>query len=61
MISHILKIRSNLSAGLYRSLVVQEFDSPRISKNSAHEGAEVVIPTHRSSLPPSLGFISVRD
>jgi hypothetical protein len=30
----------------------QEVEAPRISRQSAHEGGKVVIPTHRPSSPP---------
>ena len=44
----------------------QEFEAPRISKHSAHEGGAFVSPTHRPLLPPApqeifLELISLRD
>ena len=33
-------------------LGLQEFEAPRISRQSAHEGGKVVNPTHRPPLPP---------
>ena len=37
---------------LDRLLGLQEFEAPRISRQSAHEGDKVVSLTHRSPLPP---------
>ena len=39
--------------GLFRTLILQEIEVPRISRQSAHESGKVVIPTPRPSLPPS--------
>jgi hypothetical protein len=36
---------------LHRPIGVQEVESPRISRNSAHEGGKAVSPTHRLPLP----------
>jgi len=35
-----------------RPLVLQEFEDPRISRQSAHEGDKVISLTHRPPLPP---------
>jgi hypothetical protein len=37
---------------LDRPLGFQEFEAPRISRQSAHEGGKVVSPTHRPPLSP---------
>ena len=37
----------------FKPLKVQEFEAPRISRQSAHERGTVVSPTHRPPLPPS--------
>jgi len=37
--------------GLDRPLGLQEFEAPRISRQSAHEGGKVVIPMHRPLSP----------
>ena len=47
-----LKGKSYLITGLDRPLRLQEFEAPRIYKQSAHEGGKVVSPTHRPPLPP---------
>jgi hypothetical protein len=41
---------SHYKAG--QALRVKEFDSPRTSSQSAHEGGKVVSPTHWPPLPP---------
>jgi hypothetical protein len=38
--------------GLDMSLGLQEVESPRISRQSANEGGQVVSPKHRPPLPP---------
>jgi hypothetical protein len=38
--------------GLDRHRVIQEFEAPIISRQSAHEGGEFLSPTHRPPLPP---------
>ena len=48
--------KTYLITGLDRDLGFQEFEAPRISKQSAHECGKVVRPTHRPSL-----LISVRE
>jgi hypothetical protein len=37
---------------LYRSLGLQEFEAPRISRHSVHKGCKVVSPMHRPPLSP---------
>ena len=37
---------------LERHMRVQEVETPRISRQSAHDGAKVHNPIHRPSLPP---------
>ena len=39
--------------GLYGPLGLQEVETRRIFRQSAHEGSKVVCPTHRPPLPPS--------
>ena len=52
--------------GLEKTLGLQEIEAPTISRQSAHEGGELVSPTHWPSLPPPpqeippLVLISVR-
>jgi len=44
--------KSHPITGLDRSLGLQEFEAPRISRQSAHEGGGAVSLTHRTPLPP---------
>ena len=56
-------IKINPFTGLYRPLGLQEVEDPRISIQSAHEGDQVVSPTHRPPLRTPkmhLVIISVR-
>jgi hypothetical protein len=46
------KTQRNSCKGLDMSLVLQEVDSPRVSRKSANESGRVVSPTHRLSLSP---------
>ena len=53
-------VKSYSITGLDRRLGLQEIEAPRISRQSAHEGAKVVGLTHRPPLParryPSYSF-----
>jgi hypothetical protein len=44
--------QSNPIPDLDKPLGFQEFEVPRISRQSAHEGGKVVSPTHRPRLAP---------
>jgi hypothetical protein len=44
-------VKSYSITGLDRCLGLQKLEAPRISRQSAHEGAKVVGPTHRPPLP----------
>ena len=46
------KVVQQSYTGLDRPLGLLEFEAPRISIQSAHEGGKVVSPTHRPPLPP---------
>jgi hypothetical protein len=49
----ILIFKSNPSRGVDRPLGLQEFESSRISRQSAHEDGKVVSPTRRPPLAPA--------
>jgi hypothetical protein len=49
-----LKLKLHISyTGLDRTSGLQEFEAPRTSRQSAHEGGKIVSPTHRQPLPTS--------
>jgi hypothetical protein len=47
-----IRERSDRITGLDSALGFQEVEAPRISRQSSHEGCNVVSPTHRPPLPP---------
>jgi hypothetical protein len=47
--------------GLDRPLGFQEFEAPRIARQSAHEGGKVVSPPHRPPLSPRREAESTQD
>jgi hypothetical protein len=46
------RCKSYPNAGLDRPLGLQKVETPRISRQSAHEGGKVVSSTYWPSLPP---------